>query len=253
MAILNNGKASIKNDLAEMFDTVQEQRLRFIDELREVNLTARGLFELEAARLSRKLGAEDPRVQAMAARVENRLELLEALEVEAQIAKVRAPVVDNASALVHGRVVDAGLKGVAGAEVRLVNAKGEDLGVAPIKTDEAGYYAIEIKPEMAASIGPEQKVFLSVAGEKGKVTPAAAEGFTVKAGDKTLKEAVLNATEVENLRGKLDLGVILSRGVVTPAAPVAPVDVVVAPTRREAPQPKPAAKRKGSGPKKRGK
>jgi hypothetical protein len=252
MAILNNGKASIKNDLAEMFDTVQEQRLRFIEDLREVNLTARGLFELESARLSRKLGAENPRVQAMAARAENRLELLEALEVEAQIAKVRAPVVDNASALVHGRIVDAALRGVAGAEVRLVNAKGEDLGAAPIKTDEAGYYAIEIKPEVAAKIGPEQKVFLSVAGEKGKVTPAAAEGFTVKAGDKTLKEAVLNATEVESVRGKLDLGIVPSRGIVTPAAPVAPVDVVVAPTRREAP-PKPAPKRKKPGAKKEGK
>ncbi|HEX6827457.1 MAG TPA: hypothetical protein VF104_00605 [Burkholderiales bacterium] len=253
MAILNSGKASIKNDLAELFDTVQEQRLQFIGDLREINLTARGLFELEAARLSRKLGAENPRAQAMAARVENRLELLEALEVEAQIAQVRAPVVDNASALVHGRIVDAGLKGVAGAEVRLVNEKGEDLGAAPIKTDEAGYYAIEIKSEVAAKIGPEQKVFLSVAGEKGKLTPAAEEGFTVKAGDKTLKEAVLNATEVENLRGKLDLGVVLARGVVTPAASAAPVDMVVAPKRSEAPEPKPAAKRTKPGAKKPGK
>lgn len=253
MAIINNGKASIKNDLAELFDAMQEQRTRFIDELREANLGARGLFEMEAARLSGKLGGENPRVQAMAARSQNRLELLEALEVEAQIAKVRAPVVDNSSALVHGRIVDAGLKGVAGAEVRLVNARGEDLGAAPIKTDEAGYYAIEIKPEVAAKIGPEQKVFLSVAGEKGKVTPAAAEGFTVKAGDKTLKEAVLNPTEIESVRGKLDLGVVLTRGIVTPAAPVVPADVVVAPTRREAPPPKSAAKPRASRPKKPGK
>lgn len=253
MAIINNGKASIKNDLAELFDALQEQRTQFIGELRDVNLGARTLFDIEAARLARKLGGENPRVQAMAERAQNRLELLEALEVEAQIAKVRAPVVDNSSALIHGRIVDAGLKGVAGAEVRLVNARGEDLGVGAVRTDEAGYYAIEVKPEVAAKIGPEQKVFLSVAGEKGKVTPAAAEGFTVKAGDKTLKEAVLNPTEIESVRGKLDLGVVLTRGIVTPAAPTGPaVDIVVPPTRREVP-PKPAPKRKKPGAKKAGK
>ena len=250
MAILNNDKASTKNALVEFFEMVQDQRLQFVEQLREVNLAARGLFELEAARLAQKLGPENPRAQAMLARVDNRLELLDALEVEAQIAKVRTPAVDEASALIHGRIVESRLKGVANAEVRLVNEKGEDLGVPPVKTDEAGYYAIELKPEVAAKFGPEQKVFLSVAGEKGKVVPAAAGGFTVKAGEKTLREAVLTSNELENVRGNLDLGSVLFRGGVTPGGPAVPVDAAVAPTPKAAPKGKPGTTRKGPAGKK---
>lgn len=253
MAIHNIGRASFNNDLADLFETVQDQRLQLIEQVRDITLSSRGLFELEAARLAQKLGPENPRAQAMRARVDNRLELLDALGVEAQIAKVRAPLVDDASALIHGRIVAAGLKGVASAEVSLVNDQGEDLGVAKVKTDEAGYYAIELKPDVAERLGSDQKLFLSVAGERGKVVPATAEGFTITAGERTLREVVLTSTDLENVRGKPDLGSIPFRNVATPASSAAPVDVAAAPTSRAASKRNPPARAKRPRGKKGGK
>jgi hypothetical protein len=205
MTILNNGSASIKNDMAELFEVIQDQRVEFIEQVREVNLQVRSLCDAEALRLAQKLGRAHPRTQTMLARVDTSLSLLDALEIEAQIAKVRSPVVDMASAVVHGRIVEAGREGVANTGVQLVNDKGEDLGVVAVKTDEAGYYAIELKPEVVAMLGPDRKAFLSISGEKGKVVPAGLDGFAVKAGEKIIREVELNPTEVEKLHGKLDL------------------------------------------------
>ena len=67
-SIVNSGLTSARNDLAELFDTLQRQRTTLIDQVRTFALTARPLFQLEAERLKAKLGADDPRVQALARR-----------------------------------------------------------------------------------------------------------------------------------------------------------------------------------------
>ena len=53
-AIVNSGTTSAKSDLAELFDTLQQQRTALIEQVRTLELVARPLFQLEAERLKAK-------------------------------------------------------------------------------------------------------------------------------------------------------------------------------------------------------
>lgn len=230
MANSNDGNDAVKVEFAALFDLIQTHRIDTIDRVRDVNLSTRALFQAEAARLAKKVGADDPRVRRFTARAAQGLDLNAALEVEAQIARVRSPVVDRVDALIQGRVVDARGAGIAGADVRVVDANGNDTGLAVAKTDASGYYAITVPAAVVEKLPAGQALRLEVAGDQGKVIPAAGGAFALAPGDRQLREVVLSTAELKRVRATIDPrlgeGVKLDGGsVVTPVQPVKP-DVV---------------------------
>jgi len=220
-SIVNSGQTSAKNDLAELFDTLQQQRTTLIDQVRTVQLIARPLFQLEAERLKAKAGPGDPRVEALAKRADNQLELIAALQVEGQIAAVRVPSIERDDTLIDGRLVDANQRAVANTQVQLVDEKGQAVTGATVTTDASGYYSIVLTPQAATAL-KDKKLFVAVGtGAAAKVPAAAAQPISVVPGGRVLQQVGLNAGELANVRAKIDLGTVL-RTVVTPGAAVAP-------------------------------
>lgn len=215
-SIVNSGLTSARNDLAELFDTLQRQRTTLIDQVRTFALTARPLFQLEAERLKAKLGADDPRVQALARRADNQFDLIAALQVEGQIAAVRVPSIERDDTLIDGRLVDANQRAVANTRVQLVDEKGQAVTGATVTTDVSGYYSIVLTPQTAAAL-KDKKLFVAVGTGTAAKVPAAAQPISVVPGGRVLQQTGLNAGELANVGVKVDLGSVLR----TSAAPAA--------------------------------
>jgi hypothetical protein len=206
--ISNSGQTSAKSDLAELFDTIQQQRSTLIDQVQTFALGARPLFQLEAARIKAKTGVDDPRVQLLARRADNQLELVGALQVEAQIAAVRVPSIESDDTLIDGRLVDANQRAVANTPVQLVDEKNQPVAGATVTTDASGYYAIVLTPEAATAL-KDKKLFVAVGiGAEAKV-PKASQPISVVPGGRVLQQVDLQPGEIARVGTKIDLGSIL--------------------------------------------
>ncbi len=245
-SIVNSGQTSAKNDLAELFDTLQQQRTTLIDQVRTLELVARPLFQLEAERLKAKVGPDDPRVQALAQRADNQLELIAALQVESDIAAVRVPSVERDDTLIDGRLIDANQRAVADTQVQLVDEKGQAVAGATVTTDASGYYSIVLTPEASTALKDKQ-LFVAIGTGAAAKVPAAAQPISVVPGGRVLQQIGLNAGELSNVRAKIDLGAILDP---TPASAkkAAPAAAGVKPTRETEPAPKKPAGTTRAGP-----
>jgi len=219
-SIVNSGSASAKNDLAELFDTLQQQRTTLLDQVRTIQLAARPLFQLEAERLKAKAGPDDPRVPMFAQRADSQLQLIAALQVEGQIAAVRVPSVDRNDTLIDGRLVDPNQRAIANTQVQLVDEKGQAVTGATVTTDASGYYSIVLTPQVATAL-KDKKLFVAVGTGAAAKVPAAAQPISVVPGGRLLQQIGLNPGELANVRVKVDLGSVL-RTVVTPDAAVTP-------------------------------
>lgn len=250
-SISNSGQASAKNDLAELFDTIQQQRSTLIDQVQTFALGARPLFQLEAARIKAKAGADDPRVQLLAQRADNQLELVGALQVESQIAAVRVPSIERDDTLIDGRLVDSNQRAVANTPVQLVDEKGQAVKGATVTTDASGYYAIVLTPEAATAL-KDRKLFVAVGtGAEAKV-PKASQPISVVPGGRVLQQIGLNTGELGNLATRIDIGAKLKPAPAaaktsgrTAAGTKAPAKGA-APKKSERARAKPAPKKKGS-------
>ncbi len=209
MAVKKTSAETFRNDLRGLIDALNDETVTTLNVAREMQLAARALIGAEAARLTAKLGAEAPRVQALKTAAAARVELARALDVEAQIASVRVPRVEQADTLLHGRITDQSLNRVAGVEVQLVDAKGDAVdGVAAVPTDAHGYYAFVLKPEQAAALAKQKLAVGVVAGDQ-RVRPAQ-PAVTLAPGATLVQEVRLNDDELARLRlrpaGGVDLG-----------------------------------------------
>lgn len=214
------GQPDPKSDLADIFDTLQQQRSAVIDQVQAFALAARPLFQFEAQRLTAKVGADDPRVQIFAQRADNQLEMYNALQVEGQIAAVRVPSINRDDTLIDGRLVDANQRAVANTQVQLVDEKGTAVTGATVTTDASGYYAIVLTPQAATAL-KDKKLFVAVGTGAAAKVPAAAQPISVVPGGRVLQQVALNAGELVIVGAKIDLGTVL-RTVVTPGVVATP-------------------------------
>ena len=113
-----------------------------LDHLRVIREARTGGMEREAARLTAKLGPDDPRVAALTNAIEINREVVSNLTIEVDRARTIVPGDEN-SWILHGYVRDQNLKGVAGLTVAPYDEKPvwvEQLGFAC--TDEKGYFRL---------------------------------------------------------------------------------------------------------------
>jgi len=204
----NSGQTNAKSDLVELFDTIQQQRSTLIDQVQTFALGARPLFQLEAARVQAKAGVDDPRVQLLAQRADHQLELVGALQVEAQIAAVRVPSVERDDTLIDGRLVDSNQRAVADTPVQLVDERNQPVAGATVTTDASGYYAIVLTPQAAAAL-KDRKLFVAVGTGAGATVPKASQPISVVPGGRVLQQVSLQPNEIAKTGAKIDLGSIL--------------------------------------------
>jgi predicted flap endonuclease-1-like 5' DNA nuclease len=189
---------TFRADLKSLFDTLQDETVASLGWARELQLAARALIDLEAARLAHKLGADAPRVRALKAQAAGRTDLARAIDVEAQIAAVRVPQVANADTLLHGRITDNVLNRVTGVTVQLVDVRGQPVeGVKEALTDAQGYYAFVLKPEQAEVLAG-QKLALAIVNDGQQLKPAQPT-LSLVPGTTLVQEVKLSDAELSRL------------------------------------------------------
>jgi hypothetical protein len=173
--ILNTGEDSFKHDLQQVYEGVQADRAEMLAQVRELQLAAQLLLEAESARIARAAPL-DPRAAALAESAALALARAEALEREIDIASIRVPMIRKTEALLHGRITDTADRPAGPVTVTLADDQGKAVpGVAPVETDSAGYYALVVPTDAAASLGEEAKLQVIVAGSGGeRIVPESA-------------------------------------------------------------------------------
>lgn len=160
------------NAEASLLDSLDNDRLAFLRNLKDVQIISHALFQHEARRLSRKLGNDHPRVQQLQARLQENVNFIQDLEIQQEISEIRVPEVGETDALIHGRLVDENRRGIAGLTVFLENEAGNMLRfLGTSQTDKCGYYALAIDAAALARLSEKQcgEVYLAVCTPKGKV------------------------------------------------------------------------------------
>lgn len=211
MAVVsNNGQRTYKSDLEGLFDTFQEQRTDLLSAVRDAQLAARLLAVDEARRLADEVDPADPRIARYTASSAVILQRAAALDVETQIANIRVPPVTKTETLLQGRITDESAKASAHVTVTLVDEKGAPVaGVAPVETDDSGYYAFILQPAQVDAIGTNRNLTLLVGNDSGKLVPTAAKPFTLATGKVTVAETKLQPSELETLRLRASLKDVL--------------------------------------------
>jgi hypothetical protein len=253
MAVVsNNGQRTYKNDLEGLFDTFQEQRAEMLSVVRDAQLAVRLLAVDEARRLADEVDPNDSRIARYTASSAVILQRAAALDVETQSANIRVPPVTKTETLLQGRITDEAANASAHVTVTLVDEKGAPVaGVAPVETDDSGYYAFILQPAQVDAIGTNRNLTLQVGNESGKVVPAAAKPFTLASGKITVAETQLQPSELTTLRLRASIkevtkAVSVARGLADTAgrAAKAPAAAKTKAKASKAKTPRKAAKKK---------
>jgi hypothetical protein len=199
--ISNTGQKTYKSDLAGAFDTLQDQRADLLAMVRDVQLASRLLALDEARRIQADVGTEDPRVARYTSGASAILQRSAALDVEVEIANIRVPTVTKTETLLQGRITDEAARATAHVTVTLVDEKGSPVpNVAPVETDDSGYYAFVLQAAQVEALGSTRTLTLQVGSESGKLVPSGIKPFTLSKGQMTVSEARLQTSELDQLK-----------------------------------------------------
>jgi hypothetical protein len=138
-------------------------------------------YQFEAARLSQKLGADNPRTVSVKVQADAGAPLTRLLARSAEAARNQTPAATATTATVSGQVVNDKGQGQEGYVVELVRADGtrvETVG----RTDASGHYAASYDDAKTAALANEGNLFLRIVDPAGKETFRATDATTVNAG-----------------------------------------------------------------------
>lgn len=207
--LVNRGEASFKADLLSVYEGIQADRVAMLAQVRELQLAAQLLLDAEAGRIA-AFAPGDSRVAALAASGRTILARVDMLDQEVAVATIRVPMVKKTEALLHGQITDDADRAAGQVTVTLADENGKPVaGVAPVEVDSAGYYAIVVPAEVAASVAPDRKLSLVVSHGAERV-PAGLAPFTLGAGTVKLQDVQLPAAALDTLKlrlpAQLDIG-----------------------------------------------
>src|SRR5262245_56578288 len=111
-------------ELGQLLDRLEQERLAATGEAAGLQVFLQPLLQKEAGRIAKKLGPQHPRTQQLKAREQSNVQLIFALEIEAQQLRIKVPEVADDGALVNGRIVEEDGRGIASLKVRLVDRSG---------------------------------------------------------------------------------------------------------------------------------
>ncbi|MGE5423112.1 MAG: hypothetical protein ACM3QW_07595 [Ignavibacteriales bacterium] len=189
-------------DLHETLIKLRDVRIEALDNLTEIQVDSRILLQHEAVRLEKKFGTEHPRTQRLKSSLKQNLDVINDLEVEKEIARIKIPEVSQDEALIHGRVVDANYRGIGGLMVCILDSRERILND-PEKstTDDSGYYSIIIRPDKIEKMANvvEEGIFLAIYSSKGKVIHRQLKPIKINEGDRMLVEVVLNRDDIDTI------------------------------------------------------
>jgi hypothetical protein len=162
-------------NLQETLIKLRDVRIEALNNLTEIQVASRLLLQHEAVRLEKKFGKEHPRTQHLKNSLKQNLDIINDLEVEKEITRIKIPEISQDEVLIHGRVVDANYRGIVGLMVCIIDSRERILND-PDKstTDDSGYYSIIIRPDNLDKMAniAEEGVFLAILPAKVRLSTA---------------------------------------------------------------------------------
>ena len=180
------------------FDGLDNERANGLQRLKAFHLIKNDGAVREKKRLTKKYGADHPRVKKVADRLAYNRAAAKELDREIERASIKMPDFDINTWMVHGRVLDKEGLGLSGLTLSICDEKGkwiEPLGYAC--TDERGYFAIQyrVESEKGLKIPEDQKLILTVTDANAKVLHKETEPLFVKVGQIDFRLIVLDDKE----------------------------------------------------------
>jgi hypothetical protein len=205
MADSNDREQSISLDeaLVRSFTGFNEERAAMFGEFAEVQTINQFLLQREARRLERRLGADHPRAEALAKRLDRSRDVVRDLSAEAEIARIRVPTVGEKDVLVYGRVTDERLHGVGGLLVSFTDEAGKPQRAhGRSESDVTGAFSLSIAAAERgkAPAETETPLFLGVFSPRGDLLHRTFDPVQLEPGARILVEIRLNAEEVIPLK-----------------------------------------------------
>jgi hypothetical protein len=154
-------------------------------------------LEREQGRLARKLGADDPRVEALARRLQDHDAHMRDLAVEVSRAEAVTPRVAADEWALHGHVRRSDLDPAPDVTVSLVDAQGQWLRALGFAcTDARGYFRVvaRVQRSEAGVVSTTPPAFVRVTDADRRELFRAKEALTVSAGAVVYREIVLDFT-----------------------------------------------------------
>ena len=163
-----------------------------LDRLQAMRAVKQASLGREEARLTRKLGANHPRVNEIRGRLRLNSLLMRDLSLESQRVRVEPPEVDTKTWCLHGFVRDKSLKGVANHKVPLFDQTGKQLdGLGHGCTDANGYFNLR-----SSNLSNIQAAHLRVLSPQGTVVYHDKNPLQPRAGVIDYREIILSGEEV---------------------------------------------------------
>jgi hypothetical protein len=186
---------SIEEDLTELAD----DRLEALNKFKNLQIIKRVQLQYESARLSKKLGKDHPRTKQLNQRLKRNLEVINALIVEEQIARIKVPEVPKSDTLIHGRITDRNSRGIWGVNVCLSDADEHIFSKMGIpRLDDTGYYSFVIDQDTFEKISDvlEKGIYIAICSKKCKVIHRECDPIKIKKGGKLVIDLVLDREEL---------------------------------------------------------
>jgi hypothetical protein len=185
--------------LEELFAGLKDSRLEALNEVRELQIIGRVLFQNEAGRMDNRFGGDHPRTRSLRSTLEQNLNNITDLGVETELAEITIPKVEEGQTLIHGRVIDERFRGVQGLFVSLADEEGRLLTpLGRAETDASGYYALVVDPDALERVSEAARegVFLNVRTRKDEIVHSEFEPLRIAKGDREIVEVVLRREDL---------------------------------------------------------
>jgi hypothetical protein len=196
--VINRGENSFKSDLLSIYEGIQTDRTAMLAEVRELQLAAQLLLDAEARRIA-VFAPDDDRIALLVASGRTILDRVGMIDQEVEVATTRVPMATKTEAMLHGRITDDTNRAAGPVTVTLTDEKGTPVpGVAPVEVDSAGYYAIVVPADVAASVGVDKKLGLVISNGAERVSAGVAP-LTLGAGTVQAQDIQLPASALDTL------------------------------------------------------
>jgi len=188
---------------AEVPQVVNTESLELVGRFQDMRAIYHALTQHEVRRLKDVEGEDSPEVLEREASLSQNLDVMQRLDVEAELMQIQVPKVEAKDALIHGRITDQKSRGQAGLVAVLTDRDGGKVAGGEVEVDSSGYFALVLDPEKIKRILASKKdVYLSVMNRKGVVCYRRPAPLTLKEGETIAEHIVLSPSEIASAIGK---------------------------------------------------
>jgi hypothetical protein len=181
-----------KDNSQEFIGAASQQSIKSVQSLQTVK---RSQQIYEKKRLNQKLGSDNYRVIEYDHRLQKNANIINHLEVEAEMARITPKSVQEKGTVIDGRIGMENNTGAKNMTVELVDKQGNPVGY-ETKTDASGYYSIDMQESDLQKLGGEENVYMRVKNLSGEEVYRADEPVKLEENQRITKELQFDSHKI---------------------------------------------------------